>query len=199
MKLSQKKIFRKQTIELYDSKIHIITKYLGNNNEFDISYESILPNKYDIKTNNLVLFGFSIFFYLLAGAVYYWRFIEGDQSVEEEASVIWFIVGTILLIIALKSTENIWKIGVINNQFIKVYKRSPNEIAVNEFITTMFKERNRYLIENYGSINSNLDYEKQYNNFVWLKNMEVINESEFVQKIKDLDFEFGRHSNKIGF
>ncbi|ASK28682.1 hypothetical protein CEY12_00510 [Chryseobacterium sp. T16E-39] len=199
MKLSQRNLLKKQVIEFYDTKIHIKTRYLGNKNEFDVSYESILPNKYDVKTNNLILFGVSAFFYLLSGAVYYWRFIEGDQTVEGEASIAWFIVGTILLFIALRSIENIWKINIVNNQFIKIYKDSPNKTEVNSFITNMFKQRNKYLIETYGKVNSNLNYEKQYNNFVWLKNMEVISEPEFFEKLKDLDFTFGKQNNKIGF
>ncbi|PKF73825.1 hypothetical protein [Chryseobacterium sp. PMSZPI] len=199
MKLSQKNLFKKQTIELQNSKIHIKTQYFGNKNEFDISYENILPNKYDIKKNNFVILGFSIFFYLLSSAVYYWRFIEGDQTVEGEASIVWAIIGTILLIIALISTENVWKINIVNNQFIKIYKKSPNNSGVNDFIANMFYQRNKYLIENYGRVNSKLNYENQYNNFQWLKKMEVINESEFNSMIQDLDLEFGKQSNKIGF
>lgn len=199
MKLSQRNFFKKQTIEFLDSKIHIKTKHLGNKNEFDVSYENILPNKYDFKTSNLTLFGLSALFYLLSGAVYYWRFIEGDQSVEGEASIAWFVVGTILLIFALKSIENTWKINIVNNQFIKIYKSSPNKMLVDSFITNMFKQRNKYLIEAYGKVNSNLNYEKQYNNFLWLRNMEVINESELIEKTKDLDFIFGKQHNKIGF
>ncbi|WP_172277905.1 hypothetical protein [Chryseobacterium sp. LAM-KRS1] len=199
MKLSQKSLFRKQIIEFYDTKIHIKTKHLGNKNEFDISYESILPNKYDVKGNNLILFILSAFFYLLSGAVYYWRYIEGDPTVEGEASIIWFIIGTSFLFFALKSIESIWRINIVNNQFIKIYKKSPNEIVVNDFIANMFRQRNKYLIETYGNVNSNLNYEKQYNNFVWLRNMEVINEFEFNEKLKDLDFIFGKQNNKIGF
>lgn len=110
-----------------------------------------------------------------------------------------FITGTVLLIIALKSVENIWKINTVNNQFIKIYKNCPDEITVNNFVTNMLKQRNKYLIETYGKVNSNLNYEKQYNNFLWLRNMGVINESEFIEKTKDLDFTFGRQNNKIGF
>jgi hypothetical protein len=35
------------------------------------------------------------------------------------------------------------------------------------------KKRNSYLIETYGNINHNLDYEKQYNNIVWLKTVKA--------------------------
>lgn len=197
MKLSQTNFFKTQSIELYDSKIHIKTKYLGNKNEFDISYENILSGTYDEKKSNIVLFIFSVFFYLLSAATYYWRFIEGDKTVEGEASIIWLIIGTLLLIVALKSIENIWRVNITNNQFIKIYKKKPNEKEVNDFITEMFKKRNKYLNEMYGKINGNLNYDKQYNNYLWLKNMEVIDEIEFESKIRKLEIELGKQSNKI--
>lgn len=197
MKLSQTNFFKTQSIELYESKIHIKTKYLGNKNEFDISYESILSNTYDVKKSNIAFFIFSIFFYLLSGATYYWRFVEGDKTVEGEASVCWFIIGTLLLIFAFKSIENIWRINIANNQFIKIYKKKPNEKEVNDFITGMFKQRNKYLNEMYGKINPHLHYDKQYNNYLWLKNMEVIDEIEFESKIRKLEIELGKQSNKI--
>lgn len=54
MKLSQTHFFNTQSIELYESKIHIKTKYLGNKNEFDISYESILPNTHDLRKSEKI-------------------------------------------------------------------------------------------------------------------------------------------------
>lgn len=197
MRLSQTNFFNTQSIELYESKIHIKTKYLGSKNEFDISYESILPNKYHIRKSNLIFFILSLFFYLLSGAVYYWRFVEGDKTVEGEASIFWFIVGTLLLIIALKSIENIWRINIVNNQFIKIYKKKPNEKEVNDFIAEMFKKRNKYLNEMYGKINPHLNYDQQHNNYLWLKNREVIDEIELEDKVKKLDFELGKQNNKI--
>lgn len=199
MKLTQRNFFKKQTIELNDSKIHISTNFFGNKNEFDIDYKSIYPNKYEIKKNNFILFLLSAFFYLLAGAVYYWRFIDNDKTIEEEAFIIWFIIATTSLFVALNSTEKYWKINIANNQFIKIYKNSPNKNEVNKFIDELFEKRNHNLKSLYGYINSNLNYENQYNNFLWLQNMEVISNKEFEDKLNELNSIFGKQTNKIGF
>lgn len=199
MKLIQGNFFKRQTIELSDSKIHIFRKNFGNKNEFDIDYKSIYPNKFEIKTNNFILFAFSAFFFLLAGAVYYWRSIENDKSVEEEALIIWLIIALILLLIALNSTEKFWKLNIANNQFIKIYKSSPNKEVVNKFIDELFEKRKLHLKSLYGIVNSNLSYEIQYNNFMWLQDMEVISNKEFNSKVDELNLIFGKQTNKIGF
>ena len=62
MKITQKKLFKTQVLDFDDSKLHITTSKLGNKNEFDISFESIFPEKYDIKESSLILFFWRSFF-----------------------------------------------------------------------------------------------------------------------------------------
>ena len=125
--------------------------------------------------------------------------MELDKSVEDSAFFVWFFIGTLFLIMALLFREHFWKINTSNNQFIKIYKKIPSEIEVDNFIENLFIKRNIYLNENYGKINSNLNYEKQHDNFLWLKKMHVISESEFAEKLQQLDLVFKRNNAKIGF
>lgn len=74
------------------------------------------------------------------------------------------------------------KIYTANNQYLKFFKKLPNEKKVNEFLDEFYKKRNSYLIETYGNINPNLDYEKQYNNIVWLKTVKAFSENDFNEK-----------------
>ncbi|MBF8456747.1 hypothetical protein IV494_06080 [Kaistella sp. G5-32] len=199
MKITQKKLFKTQVLDFDDSKLHITTSKLGNKNEFDISFESIFTEKYHIKESSLILFFSAAFFYLLSFALYYWRFIQHDKNIEEEAFVFWAIVATILLALGILFLQNFWKINLAGGSFLKIYKNSPAKSEVDHFIEELFNRRNEYLKKMYGHINPNLDYENQHNNFRWLLNMKVFSTLEFEEKVRSLDEIFNKNSTKIGF
>lgn len=57
-----------------------------------------------------------------------------------------------------------------------------------EIVETIYNKRNTYLKENYLSINYNNEPNNETNKFLWLKNLNIINESEF-EVIKESIFE----------
>lgn len=198
MILKQRKNFKLNIFELKDSSIFVKSKSFGSYNEYEIPYENIQPNKYNIKSSNSILFFIAIFFFLLALLNYYFV-IEGDKDIEPEASFVWIFFGVVLTFFGVKLNENYWKIYTTNNQYLKFFKKLPNEKKVNEFLDEFYKKRNSYLIETYGNINPNLDYEKQYNNIVWLKTVKAFSENDFNEKILELEEVFNKRVNKIGF
>lgn len=194
--IQQRNFIRKQKLTFDDLKLNVIWKSYGNREELEIPFENILPNKFDIKKNHIFLFIISSVFYLISGFVYYWR-LTGD-NVEDFAEVFWFSIATIFLLIALLTREKYWQINISNNTFIKIYKTSPNEYDVNEFITNLFEQRNIYLLSNYGDLNLNADYENQLNKLVWLRKMKVLDDNSYQAKRAELDKMFSTQKNKIG-
>lgn len=80
-----------------------------------------------------------------------------------------------------------------------LHKNMPSELEVENFIRELMIGRDKFLKKEYGSINNLLLYEGQYNNFNYLKNMEVITETEFEHKIQELNKLHKVEKSKIGF
>lgn len=197
VKLSQRSFIRKQTLEFDDSTLNIAWKSLGSKDNMDIPFENILPNKFNVRKNSLILFIMSCFFYFLSALVFYLR-ISGE-AIENSAELIWLFVGTILLIIGITTIENYWRINLSNNNFIKIIKKSPNKEEVEMFIQKLFEKRDEYLMSNYGHISPNVSYENQLNKIIWLKKMKVLDDNNFQAKKNDLESIFSVSTNKIGF
>ncbi|WP_312768136.1 hypothetical protein [Epilithonimonas sp.] len=197
VKLSQRSFIRKQTLEFDDSKLNIAWKSFGNRDEMDIPFENILPNKFGVFKNSLLLFIISGFFYLLSLGLLYERF-NGD-NIEEYAEIFWTLVATVFLVIGIVTMENYWRINLSNNNSIKIIKKSPNKDEVNIFIQKLFEKRDEYLMNNYGFINPNISYENQLNNIVWLRKMKVLDHNGFQAKKNELENIFSISSKKIGF
>ncbi len=196
-KLTQRSFIRMQNLEFDDSKLSIAWKSLGGRDEMDIPFENILPNKFSVTKNSLLIFILSGFFYSFSAFVFYLR-IDGE-FVGDFAELVWFFVASILMIIGLITRENYWRINLSNNNFIKIIKNSPNNIDVEVFIDKLFETRNRYLINNYAHINKNISYENQFNNLTWLRKMKVLNQNSYQAKLEELDEMFSMEKNKIGF
>ena len=95
--------------------------------------------------------------------------------------------------------ENSWRIRTHNNGYLYLFKKKPNKNTVNEFISTLFYERDHYLQEKYMSFDPNLSYETQFNDLKWLLNVEAISKKEFDKYYSDLKLLFAPKRGSIGF
>ena len=59
--------------------------------------------------------------------------------------------------------------------------------------------QNKYLLDNYGDVNPNLNYVTQLQNWKWLKRINVIDVEEFKKKETELNIVFKKEGNQIGF
>lgn len=78
-------------------------------------------------------------------------------------------------------------------------KNTPNQNFVDEFISTLFLERDNYLRERYLSLDPNLNYETQVNDLRWLRNVEAISKDEFDKYYSDLKLLYAPKRGAIGF
>ena len=95
--------------------------------------------------------------------------------------------------------ENSWKIRTHNNGYLILFKKHPNQNFVDEFISTLFLERDNYLRERYLSLDPNLNYETQVNDLRWLRNVEAISKDEFDKYYSDLKLLYAPKRGAIGF
>ncbi len=69
-----------------------------------------------------------------------------------------------------------------------------NELEVADFVNSLFEKRNSYLKAMYGTANAQLSYDGQYSNFSILLRDSIITESEYQEKIDQLNAIFERSS-----
>lgn len=195
--LVQKKFFHKREFEIIESKLRFKESRFGNENEIYIPFENILGSKSSFKKTEPWYILIGLFFSLLMVLNVVWYFEDGD--VEVEAAIVWGSVSILFFYLSYKIKENSWRIGLINNESIMMFRSNPTDDEVEKFFNNLIEKRNKYLLDNYGFLDKNLSYERQFNNLEWLRLRNVLTLEEFESKHQQLKILFDNRSNRIGF
>jgi len=190
--LVQKKNFVTRELRISDAKLFCKVSKLGNTNEIDIPFENIDGEKVSFQSSNNLLLLVSISLTLLS-------IINLFLDFGNWISIISFIIATILFVIYWFSIGNFWQVKLIDGNSVLVVKDVPDAKTVDHFIDEIIRARNIYLRENFASIDENLDYESQLNNFKWLKAIKAITKEEFEAKHAELKKIYFHSDLNIGF
>jgi hypothetical protein len=199
--LIQKRGFTKREAKILETKVVYKSTFFGRQHEISIPYEDLSRHKdsYFLNRKNfhipVIVLGFFTF------ATFMWR---NDKDFEKDLSeynwMLWGVLFLISVVVYLLSIENLWKVRVQYNTFLFFFKSIPNKKVVDDFIESLFEERDNYLRETYFyKPNKSLSFESQKNNFQWLRKSEVISGSEFKNGMKELEEVFNHELKKIGF
>lgn len=194
--IKQRRFFTKREYNILDNKLHYKTSYIGGESEGMVAYENLSKEKTTYKSSNsviliisMVIFGFSGLSFLL----------RHDKDYEEGTWVIALFMAILLLIIFFIMHENSWKIRTSNKGYIFLFKKKPDEKSVEEFIWSLFEQRDNYLKEKYVSLDPNLSYETQVSDLKWLLNVEAISKKDFDAYYQDLKLLYAPKKGIIGF
>lgn len=194
--LKQRRFFTKRDYNILDNKLHFKTSYIGGEGELLISFENISKEKTTYKTKNPMILVISLLLFFFSGISF---LVRNDKDTDPDMWIGILFPAVILLVIYIIMRENSWKIRLYNNSFIYLFKVKPNENTVDEFITTLFEERDNYLRKTYLNLDPNLSYETQVNDLKWLRNVEAISKDEFDKFYEDLKSLFAPKKGIIGF
>jgi len=195
--LIQKKNFVQREVRLTDTKLFCSVTKFGNTNEIDIPFENIDGEKVSYKTAN-------IYFLLIALGCCITAIIILTSSFKETViqnltTRVSFGLSFSFFVLYWFSRADFWQIKLSDGNSILIHKKIPNEKDVNIFIDEIIKARNAYLRENYATIDENLDYESQLNNFKWLKSIKAISKEEYDKKYSELKKTINPSDMNIGF
>jgi hypothetical protein len=190
--LVQKKNFVTRELRISDAKLFCKVSKLGNTNEIDIPFENIDGEKVSFQSSNNLLLLVSISLTLLS-------IINLFLDFGNWISIISFIIATILFVIYWFRIGNFWQVKLMDGNSVLVVKDVPDAKTVDHFIDEIIRARNIYLRENFASIDENLDYESQLNNFKWLKAIKAITKEEFEAKHAELKKIYFHSDLNIGF
>ena len=190
--LVQKKNFVTRELRISDAKLFCKVSKFGNTNEIDMPFENIDGEKVSFKSSNNVLLLVSMGLNLLS-------IINLFLDFGKWISLLGFVIATILFVIYWLSIGDFWQIKLMDGNSILVVKDVPDTKTVDHFIDEIIKARNVYLRENFATIDENLDYESQLNNFKWLKAIKAITKEEFEAKHAELKKIYFHSDLNIGF
>lgn len=195
---NQKKLFTTNEYKITESKLYYNISKFGDSNEIGIPYENLDGEKVSLKSSNGFSLAISITLYLVAIMTHFDSYSH-EENRSPNFAFIWFILGTIMLIIYFFSRKDLWKLKLSNSSFILIHKNIPDEESTNMFISNLFETRNNYLRDNYAVIDENLSYESQLTNFRWLKSINAISKGEFEEKYTELKRTVKPDKTNIGF
>lgn len=195
--LIQKKNFIQREVKLTDTKIFCSVTKFGNTNEIDIPFENIDGEKVSYKTANLYFL--LIAFGCCATAVLISISSFKANQIQNLAVGTGFTLALLFFILYWFSRADFWQIKLSDGNSILLHKKIPNEKTVSVFIDEIIIARNNYLRENYATIDENLDYESQLNNFKWLKSIKAISKEEYDKKYSELKKTINPSDMNIGF
>jgi hypothetical protein len=190
--LVQKKNFVTRELRISDTKLFCKVSKFGNTNEIDIPFENIDGEKVSFQSSNNLLLLVSISLTLLS-------IINLFLDFGNWISIISFIIATILYMTYWFSIGNFWQVKLMDGNSVLVVKDVPDAKTVDHYIDEIIRARNIYLRENFASIDENLDYESQLNNFKWLKAIKAMSKEEFEAKHEELKKIYFHSDLNIGF
>ncbi|MBE9576091.1 hypothetical protein [Flavobacterium proteolyticum] len=190
--LIQKKNFVTRELRISEAKLFCKVSKFGNTNEIDMPFENIDGEKVSFKSSNNVLLLVSMGLNLLS-------IINLFLDFGKWISLLGFVIASILFVIYWLSIGDFWQVKLMDGNSILVVKDVPDTKTVDHFIDEIIKARNVYLRENFATIDENLDYESQLNNFKWLKAIKAITKEEFEAKHEELKKIYFHSDLNIGF
>ncbi len=174
--LSQRRYFNTRSCKTYADKIDVKIKTLNESTEFSVPYEELGTQIVAKKISSFVPFLFMLVpAFMLILLVY---FLAVNHPIEREhvaAAVLFGIVASIILIATPKNS--LYLSG--GRRQIEFYRNKPNDKEVDAFVQTTIETANKYLKQKYGKIDRLLPIEPQLNSILWLKNKNIITETEF--------------------
>lgn len=180
MILKQRKYLKSRTFELHKTGLNIKERYLLKRNEYEIPFEHIIyePIKYDYTSK------VKLWITIILGIFFSIAFYEQFNNNFPKGSVLYFY-GTLAIIGFLGywlSKEELFLFKTTSLSFV-MYSKRPSEEEVQEFLTELNKEREKYFDNVFAITPTNISTVDEIYKLNYLLKEKAINEDEF-EKIK---------------
>ena len=180
--LHQRHLWTHRHIALRPSSVVYEIKTQGQSQAYDISFEHIYKvvlTDQQARPGYLWLGMMSLFLsaltYLDTGGLVGWPWVFMVLS------------GFLLLLLYRWSKVTFTKVKLSDNQYLHFYQNAPDKATVQRFLVELFKQRDAYLIEEYGTVNTRLSYNYQLEQFKRLRRLQVWTQAEFEAKCQRLE------------
>lgn len=161
-----------------------------NSREIFIPFDEIMINNItrEFITNKILLWlavGFGLFFSFSCFNVF--------KFPEETLNIILIISGIICLFfltLTILSRKHMLYIATLSGYLIDFFDNNPSKELMSKFLQSIKKQSYKYLKEKYTKIDEDIPFEKQLDNFIFLRDKNVITQKEYIalkMKLKNLE------------
>lgn len=180
--LVQSRMLHKVELALEADGIAVNEKNISRSSKIHVYYESIPPKSSELTIGSKRMLIAAIIMTIVTVICLPLAFAsKADWS----APVVWGIVAIFLWCGFFFSRKSLIRF-VQNGSGLNLYKNSPSEKAVDEFIKKMFQFRNAYLLKKYGRFLDEDSLEDKMARLKYLQAQGVLNEEEFEFKRKEI-------------
>lgn len=184
-----RRLLKKVSISILKTGLHIIKKTPFESSEFDLSFEHIETKK-TVETKLTFGLVVLILFFAITGLLF---FLNGQT----DETIFFFVLALIVLVIALLTKLRVITIKSYEGQNIELYFTNGNKEEVMAFADNIISFTNTFLLNKFSKIDKDLPIANQLENLDFLRNKELLSETEFEQLKDQL---LGRDNKKsIGF
>ncbi|RFZ90403.1 hypothetical protein D0C36_21665 [Mucilaginibacter conchicola] len=194
----QKGFFEKKWFFITDSGLSVRSKKMGSIHEYDINFEDI-GTRLRTSTKDIAALRLIAIACLVIAIVVFVARLSG-KHVENWAEAFYLIVAVgAASAYYLTYKKLLYLLKPNNSNPIEFLLDKPTAADLGAFIELLGSTRRTHLLKLYGQLNPKLSYQQQYNNLLWLMNIEVITQAEFHEKISRLDKAFPATTSVKGF
>jgi hypothetical protein len=194
--LHQKYFLNNKYFELQEGKIFVKNGGLKENIEFSIRFEDLGFDVYKKKDKTKNFGGYILVIFFLLGLSLVITSIAGNESIKQIFMSIGyslFLGVTSILAFKSPSRDLVFLTGGTKN--LELFRRSPTEKHVEEFIEEIHKQMRNYFKIKYAFVVIKVPFEIELNRLKWLKEIKAITEIEYTELIKGAR----NNSNTVGF
>ncbi|MBP8792694.1 MAG: hypothetical protein KBH29_05900 [Lutibacter sp.] len=189
---TQKRLFTTKKVTFNKDGIIYFSGDILESREVFISYDEIMTNTItrEFNTNKLTLWitvGFAIIFGF---------FLLNPFKINVETKLFFsYLSGVscfIFFIITLLSRKKMLYIATIGGFLIDFFDLNPSRELMDTFLETLKKHSFKYLKDKYTFIDHDVPFEKQLDNFIYLKDKNVITQKEYEvlkKKLKNMELD----------
>ncbi|MDP3358873.1 MAG: hypothetical protein Q8S41_05935 [Lutibacter sp.] len=188
----QKRFFNSKRVEFEGDGITFYSGNFLNAKEIFISYDEIIPDSITRETKTSRLF---LWITIAFGLIFSLSFLDILQIPFGIYMVLVFFSGLlfiIFLLLTILSRKYMLYITTLSGYLIDFYDKNPSKETMAEFLKTLKSKTFAYLKEKYAVIDIDLPIEKQIENLNFLKERNVITETEYEalkEKLKNINID----------
>ena len=195
MKLTQTHRGEKKVFFIKDTSLKITTESSYGIMTRNIPFEKITDEFVVLKFNIIHYLLIIVFVVLLLLSFLILKMYNTENVEKIYGVIVPLLLGGAFGIYNFKTATTVLR--CIDYEGIEFYKDTPTRKELNNFIKQIFEARNKYLEKNYSKVNSNLNYEFQYEMFLHLNMLEIIDSEQLDQLMLELNNTFSERF--IGF
>ena len=199
-KLRQKNLFTFKEFEILDKGLLIKSKQINNYLEWITSYNEITKEVWVQKVGGNEFFSVAGICALSVIIIFITKLVGGKiETIGNDGEFIWIVISIISCFIPILTTKRYKLLMCTDDKGIDFLYSENQKKEVDEFIQNIIKERDTYFKNKYAKIDMTFSKEENLNRIEWLKNEEIITESEYSELRKELSNYEKENRNQVGF